>query len=58
MHILADLGAYPIAPVIPELTGQMAVGVYRIPAVDIDIQCVYTHVKCSGSFASCILSTI
>jgi carbon-monoxide dehydrogenase large subunit len=43
VHILADLGAYPIAPVIPELTGQMAVGVYRIPAVDIDIQCVYTH---------------
>ncbi|MGQ0605235.1 MAG: xanthine dehydrogenase family protein molybdopterin-binding subunit, partial [Anaerolineales bacterium] len=43
LRVLADLGAYPIAPVIPELTGQMAVGTYRIPAVDIDIRCVYTN---------------
>jgi carbon-monoxide dehydrogenase large subunit len=43
MRVLADLGAYPLAPDIPELTGQMAVGVYRIPEVDIEIKCAFTN---------------
>jgi aerobic carbon-monoxide dehydrogenase large subunit len=37
------LGAYPLAPDIPELTGQMSVGVYRIPEVDLEITCVFTN---------------
>ncbi len=43
MRLLADLGAYPVAPDIPESTGLMAIGVYRIPAVDIEITCTYTN---------------
>jgi carbon-monoxide dehydrogenase large subunit len=43
MRILGDLGAYPVINIIPELTGWMAVGVYRIPAVDIEIKCIYTN---------------
>lgn len=43
MRLLADVGAYPVAPIIAELTGEMAVGVYRIPAVDIEIACVFTN---------------
>jgi carbon-monoxide dehydrogenase large subunit len=43
MRVLADLGAYPLAPDIPELTGHMSVGVYRIPEVDIEISCVFTN---------------
>jgi carbon-monoxide dehydrogenase large subunit len=43
MRVLADLGAYPLAPDIPELTGQMAVGVYRIPEIDIEITCAFTN---------------
>jgi aerobic carbon-monoxide dehydrogenase large subunit len=43
MRVLADLGAYPLAPDIPELTGQMAVGVYRIPEIDIEIACAFTN---------------
>jgi carbon-monoxide dehydrogenase large subunit len=43
MRVLADLGAYPLAPDIPELTGHMSVGVYGIPKVDIEISCVFTH---------------
>lgn len=43
MRVLADLGAYPAAADIPDLTGLMVVGVYGIPAVDIEITCVYTN---------------
>lgn len=43
MRVVADLGAYPLAPGIPNLTGMMAVGVYRIPEIDIEIQCVFTN---------------
>ncbi len=43
VRIVADLGAYPVDPVIPDLTGEMAVGTYRIPAVDIEIAAVYTN---------------
>lgn len=43
MRILADIGAYPVAADIPDLTGRMAVGVYRIPAIDVEIICAYTN---------------
>lgn len=43
IRITADIGAYPMAPDIPDLTGQMAIGVYSIPAVDIEIACVFTN---------------
>jgi carbon-monoxide dehydrogenase large subunit len=42
-RVIADLGAYPVSAGIPDLTGMMAVGVYRIPAVDYEITCVYTN---------------
>lgn len=42
-RVLADLGAYPVSAGIPNLTGQMAVGVYQIPAVDFEVTCVYTN---------------
>jgi carbon-monoxide dehydrogenase large subunit len=43
MRGVGDLGAYPVDPGIPDLTGQMGVGVYNIPSVDIEITCVYTN---------------
>ena len=43
MRVVGDLGAYPVDPAIPDLTGQMAVGVYAIPAVDIEVTSVYTN---------------
>ncbi|MGQ9550167.1 MAG: xanthine dehydrogenase family protein molybdopterin-binding subunit [Roseiflexus sp.] len=42
-RVIADLGAYPVSTGIPDLTGMMAVGVYRIPAVDYEIACVHTN---------------
>ena len=43
MRVLSNLGAYPLALDVPELTGKMAIGVYRIPEVDIEIVCVFTN---------------
>ncbi|WP_322819938.1 xanthine dehydrogenase family protein molybdopterin-binding subunit [Chloroflexus sp.] len=43
MRIVADLGAYPLAPGLPDLTTAMAIGVYKIPAVDLEAVCVYTN---------------
>lgn len=43
MRIIADLGAYPLAPGLPDLTTAMAIGVYKIPAVDLEAVCVYTN---------------
>ena len=43
MRGVGDLGAYPVDPAIPDLTGMMGVGVYNIPSVDIEITCVYTN---------------
>ncbi|GIV90771.1 MAG: aldehyde dehydrogenase [Chloroflexus sp.] len=43
MQIVADLGAYPLAPGLPDLTTAMAIGVYKIPAVDLEAICVYTN---------------
>jgi carbon-monoxide dehydrogenase large subunit len=43
MHVTADIGAYPIFTFIPDLTLFMAVGVYRIPSVDLRSTCVFTN---------------
>ncbi len=43
MRIVADLGAYPLAPGLPDLTTAMAVGVYKIPTIDLEAVCVYTN---------------
>ena len=43
LDIRADLGAYPIGTTIPPLTCQMAVGVYRIPKVDVQLRCILTN---------------
>ena len=43
MRIVADLGAYPLAPGLPDLTTPLAGGVYKIPAVDLEAVCVYTN---------------
>jgi carbon-monoxide dehydrogenase large subunit len=43
MHVVADVGAYPIFTFIPDLTLMMGVGVYRIPNVDLRSTCVFTN---------------
>jgi aerobic carbon-monoxide dehydrogenase large subunit len=43
MRIVADLGAWPLAPGLPDLTTAMAVGVYHIPNVDLEATTVYTN---------------
>ncbi|NWF79743.1 MAG: molybdopterin-dependent oxidoreductase [Chloroflexi bacterium] len=43
LRIVADLGAYPLAPGLPDLTTAMAVGVYRIPNVELEATSVYTN---------------
>jgi carbon-monoxide dehydrogenase large subunit len=43
VHVVANIGAYPIFTFIPDLTLFMAVGVYRIPAVDLRSTSVFTN---------------
>ncbi|MBI2206344.1 MAG: molybdopterin-dependent oxidoreductase [Candidatus Rokubacteria bacterium] len=43
MHVVANIGAYPIFTFIPDLTLMMGVGVYRIPNVDLKSTCVFTN---------------
>src|SRR5712692_11319877 len=45
VHILADLGAYHqlLTPLIPQLTALMLAGCYKFPAIDIEIQGVFTN---------------
>jgi carbon-monoxide dehydrogenase large subunit len=43
VHVLADVGAYPIFTFIPDLALMMGVGVYRIPNVDLRSTCVFTN---------------
>src|SRR5262249_14011532 len=42
MHVMADIGAYPVFTFIPDLTLMMGVGVYRVPNVDLRTTCVFT----------------
>ena len=43
MHVVANIGAYPIFTFIPDLTLMMGVGVYRIPTVELKATCVFTN---------------
>ena len=43
MHVLADIGAYPIFTFIPDLTLMMGVGVYGVKNVDLKNTCVFTN---------------
>jgi carbon-monoxide dehydrogenase large subunit len=43
MHVIANVGAYPIFTFIPDLTLMMGVGVYRIPNIDLKVTCVFTN---------------
>src|SRR2546428_2762318 len=51
VRVLADVGAYPgIATLLPFLTGQMAAGVYAIPAIDYEAHCVVTNTTPLGAY--------
>jgi carbon-monoxide dehydrogenase large subunit len=50
VRLLADMGAYPLAPFIPMLTGLMAVGAYCIPNVDVEVTSVLTHTTPIGAY--------
>jgi carbon-monoxide dehydrogenase large subunit len=43
MHVIADIGAYPIFTFIPDLTLLMGVGVYKFTSVDLKSTCVFTN---------------
>lgn len=43
MHVIADIGAYPIFTFIPDLTLLMGVGVYKVTDVDLKSTCVFTN---------------
>ncbi|HEY7517628.1 MAG TPA: molybdopterin cofactor-binding domain-containing protein [Methylomirabilota bacterium] len=43
MHVIADVGAYPIFTFIPDLTLLMGVGVYKFTDVDLKSTCVFTN---------------
>jgi len=45
VNILADLGAYHqlLTPLIPQLTALMIAGCYKLPAVDVKIQGIFTN---------------
>ncbi len=43
LRVVNDLGAYPLAPWLPGLTGLLSVGVYRIPSVALETMGVLTN---------------
>ena len=43
MHVVADIGAYPIFTFIPDLTLMMGIGVYRVENVLLRNTCVFTN---------------
>jgi carbon-monoxide dehydrogenase large subunit len=43
MHVVADVGAYPIFTFIPDLTLMMGVGVYRVENIELRNTCVFTN---------------
>src|SRR5262252_1181817 len=50
-RVVADIGAYPgIATLLPFLTGQMAAGVYAIPGIDYEADCVVTNTTPLGAY--------
>jgi carbon-monoxide dehydrogenase large subunit len=43
MHVIADIGAYPIFTFIPDLTLLMGVGVYKVTNIDLKSTCIFTN---------------
>jgi aerobic carbon-monoxide dehydrogenase large subunit len=43
MHVMADIGAYPVFTFIPDLTLMMGVGVYKFTNIDLKSTCVFTN---------------
>ncbi len=43
MHVVADIGAYPVFTFIPDLTLMMGIGVYRVEHVLLRNTCVFTN---------------
>ncbi|HKF78034.1 MAG TPA: xanthine dehydrogenase family protein molybdopterin-binding subunit [Candidatus Dormibacteraeota bacterium] len=51
LQVLADIGAYPgIAMILPFLTGQMSSGVYDIPRIRYEANCVVTNTTPLGAY--------
>src|SRR5207248_11563143 len=51
ISVLADAGAYPgLGAFLPNLTGLMASGVYKIPKIGIDVTVVTTNTTTIGPF--------
>jgi aerobic carbon-monoxide dehydrogenase large subunit len=52
VRILADVGAYHqlLTPLIPQLTALMLAGCYKIPAIDIQIQGVFTNKMATDAY--------
>src|SRR5215213_1296012 len=50
VNVLQDLGAYPKATDLPELTGKMAAGCYEIPALEFHAVGVYTNTMAVGAY--------
>jgi carbon-monoxide dehydrogenase large subunit len=49
LRIIADAGAYPgIGAFLPNLTGLMASGVYRIPKIDVEVKAAVTNTTPTG----------
>ncbi len=43
MHVVANIGAYPVFTFIPDLTLMMGVGVYQVKNVELKSTCVFTN---------------
>ncbi|HZP37797.1 MAG TPA: molybdopterin cofactor-binding domain-containing protein [Methylomirabilota bacterium] len=43
MHVVANIGAYPVFTFIPDLTLMMGVGVYHVKNVELKSTCVFTN---------------
>src|SRR5207245_902872 len=50
VHVIADMGAYPMGAYLPGLTRMMACGVYRIPRVQFRSRCVLTNTTPVGAY--------
>jgi carbon-monoxide dehydrogenase large subunit len=51
LDVVADIGAYPgIAMILPFLTGQMSSGVYEIPRIRYEANCVVTNTTPLGAY--------
>jgi carbon-monoxide dehydrogenase large subunit len=43
MHVMANIGAYPIFTFIPDLTLMMGIGVYHVKDIELKSTCVFTN---------------